>query len=136
MHKINRIRIFFCALLLVIGFGTYHMGYQFVTQNAAHSKEKSIESDEPKKKTEVAVRQKQETDKKSVKSANPMVSYSYAVVAEDGYLTVYESDLKTVYLYTCIPLDSLPKSVQTEISKGKLFATEQELYSFLETYSS
>ena len=76
------------------------------------------------------------TETDSVQSANPLPYFTYAVVAEEGFLTVYEQDLTTVFLYTGISYDSLPASLQGEIDQGKLFATERELYEFLENYSS
>ena len=45
-------------------------------------------------------------------------------------------DLKTVYMNTNIALDSLPDTLKQEIIQNKYIATEEELYNFLESYSS
>lgn len=58
------------------------------------------------------------------------------VVVEDGYLTVYDEKRKNVILYTDIRLDDLPGQLAQEIIDGKYFKTEQQLYNFLESYSS
>lgn len=63
-------------------------------------------------------------------------SYKYCLVVENGYITVYYLDMKTVYSYTDIALASLPEDVQQEVIDGKQIASLQDLYNFLETYSS
>lgn len=60
----------------------------------------------------------------------------YYIVARDNKLVVYYEDMETVFLTTDITMDSLPKEVQLEILKKKYFETEEELYNFLESYSS
>lgn len=62
--------------------------------------------------------------------------YEYVIIEEAGYLTVYEKDLRTVYLHTGIAYQLLPERIQLEIDAGKLFQTQQQLYEFLENYSS
>lgn len=60
----------------------------------------------------------------------------FCVMADRGMLTVYYVDKKTVYEYTTIPVALLPNSVQLEVAQGKYFATLEQLFAFLETYSS
>ena len=60
----------------------------------------------------------------------------FYILAKDNKLVVYYEDLETVYLSTDIAMDSLPKDVQLEILKKKYFESEEELYNFLESYSS
>ncbi len=43
---------------------------------------------------------------------------------------------KTIYEFTEIPLSDLPEEVRQEIAQGKQIATAEELYAFLENYSS
>lgn len=62
--------------------------------------------------------------------------YYCCVVVEDDYLTVYDEKRKNVILYTDIRLDALSEQLKQEIIDGKYFKTEQELYHFLESYSS
>lgn len=60
----------------------------------------------------------------------------YRLVAEDDYVTVYYMDMKTVYTYTGIKLNSLPEDLRREIIEGKTVNSSEELYGFLENYSS
>lgn len=53
-----------------------------------------------------------------------------------GFVVVYLEDKKTIYEFTEIPLSDLPEEVRQEIAQGKQIATAEELYAFLENYSS
>lgn len=59
----------------------------------------------------------------------------YLMVA-DHFIVVYHEDRRTLYMNTDILLDLLPDSLQREIMEGKYVASEEELYLFLESYSS
>ncbi len=59
----------------------------------------------------------------------------YLMVA-DHFIVVYEEDRSTLYMNTDILLERLPDSLQREIMAGKHVASEEELYLFLESYSS
>ena len=54
----------------------------------------------------------------------------------NGYLVVYLGDRKTPYEYTDIPYDELPALVREEVRNGKYIKNAEELYGFLENYSS
>lgn len=75
-------------------------------------------------------------EKISVKKVIATSLYYACIVAEDGYLTVYDGNRKQVILYTDIPVFSLPQAVQEEVMDGKYIQTEEELYNLLESYSS
>ena len=71
------------------------------------------------------------------KSFKPQVlPEHFYLMAENHYVTVYYDDRKTIYMYTGIALDGLPENVKREIIGGKYVESVQELYGFLETYSS
>lgn len=59
----------------------------------------------------------------------------YLMVA-DHFIIVCEEDGQTLYMNTDILLERLPDSLQREIMAGKPVASEEELYLFLESYSS
>ena len=61
---------------------------------------------------------------------------SFYLIKEKNYVVVYCDDLRTVYMNTNIMLDSLPDALKQEIIQNKYIATEEELYNFLESYSS
>lgn len=66
----------------------------------------------------------------------PAVKEGFYLVAEDNSVVVYRTDMKTVYLYTEITMDSLPQEVQDEIIHVKYMESETKLFDFLESYSS
>lgn len=53
-----------------------------------------------------------------------------------GYVVVYYRDQSTIYEMTEIAVDSLPSEVQGELLDGKYVETTEELYAFLQNYSS
>ncbi len=59
----------------------------------------------------------------------------YLMVA-DHFIVVYEEDRSTLYMNTDILLERLPDVLQRQIMEGKFVASEEELYLFLESYSS
>ena len=59
----------------------------------------------------------------------------YLMVA-DHFVIVYKEDKRTIYMNTDILLDNLSSQLQEEIIAGKYVENEQELYNFLESYSS
>ena len=59
--------------------------------------------------------------------------YLYEV---NGYVVVYLSDKKTPYEYTDILYEELPDLQKKEIKNGKYLKNTEELYGFLENYSS
>lgn len=59
----------------------------------------------------------------------------YLMVA-DHYVIVYEEDKKTIHTNTDILLENLSEELQEQIMQGKYMEDEQELYNFLESYSS
>lgn len=60
----------------------------------------------------------------------------YLLKELNGYVIVYLGDEKTVYEVTGISITELPKEVQSQIQEGIKFDSINELYAFLENYSS
>ena len=60
----------------------------------------------------------------------------FYLVVENGLITVYYSDMSTVYLYTDISLEHLSEELQQEVLDKKYVESEEELYNFLESYTS
>lgn len=59
----------------------------------------------------------------------------YLMVA-DHFVVVYKEDKQTIYMNTDILLENLSVKLQEEIIAGKYIESEEELYNFLESYSS
>ncbi len=64
------------------------------------------------------------------------VPYRFYVVVKDGFVVVYNSDLKSVYSYTHILAKELPEEDRIALSHGIYVNSLDELYSLLESYSS
>lgn len=63
-------------------------------------------------------------------------STSFYLAVRDNEVVVYLEDMETVYINTGIKLETLPETVQMQIIQMLWIADEEELYDFLETYSS
>ena len=57
-------------------------------------------------------------------------------MVKDGYVVVYNSDLKSVYSYTHILAAELPEEDRIALSEGIYLNSLEELYSLLESFSS
>lgn len=62
--------------------------------------------------------------------------YKYYVNISDGMVTVYYSDLESVYEYTHIPAVDLSEENRTALIEGIYVKDREELYSLLEGFSS
>lgn len=62
--------------------------------------------------------------------------YLYLLKVEDGYVSVYYAKSDLLYDKTSIKLETLPTEIQEELKQGKLIRTQEELYDFLENFSS
>lgn len=60
----------------------------------------------------------------------------YYIMESDGYVTVFESDKKTIYEYTTIAVEELPEEVQEKVKRGIKMTSLGQVYGFLENYSS
>ena len=64
------------------------------------------------------------------------VENQFYICRRDDFIVVYYSDLKNVYEYTDIRVDSLIEEIQNSINQGFYVKDVQELYSILEGYTS
>lgn len=60
----------------------------------------------------------------------------YFLVAEEGYLIVYDKGQETTELFTHMPLAEFPAKEQERLMAGIWFPTMAEIFSYLEFYSS
>ena len=60
----------------------------------------------------------------------------FLIIEEDGYLVIYDRMTMKRYDETTIKLGDLPERLQMQVSGGLYFLDEEELYAFLENYSS
>lgn len=64
------------------------------------------------------------------------IPFRFYVVVKNGFVIVYNSDLKSVHSYTGIEAAKLPESDRVQLSKGIYINTLDELYGLLESYTS
>ena len=79
-------------------------------------------------------KQEASVDPKEVKAEYEQESYY--LVLEKGSVNIYLSDKTTLYEHTSIMAEDLPEKLRLEVLEGKCVQGEQELYDFLENYSS
>ena len=75
----------------------------------------------------------------NAQSKEPSKENKYSIEEKDGFVYVYKYDkdgTKTELEKTDISVDSLPKSVQNEISSGILVDSEDDAYTRLENFES
>lgn len=112
---------FFCILLFAVGLLTagYQLSYRHVMDRQAARAEEEIPTTESISAEGAAVQDE-----------------GYYLSELQGYVAVYLSDRTTIYEFTEIPVSDLPEEVQQELASGKYVETAEELYGFLENYSS
>ena len=65
-----------------------------------------------------------------------LLPYKFYINIVNGYVTVYYSDLETVYEYTHINAAELSEDARIALSQGIFVKDREELYGLLEGYSS
>lgn len=103
--------------------------YQLSFQRA---KERAEEAREDKRQEKV----QEEPENLVAADGEAMKEDCYYLMEVNGYVVVYLSDKLTPYEYTDIAYDELPPTMREEVRNGKYIASTQELYGFLENYSS
>ena len=79
-------------------------------------------------------KEKSETD--AIGTEADTLGEGYYLMVADHFIVVYRADQQTLYMSTDILLESLNDTLQAEIIQGKYMETEEEVYNFLESYSS
>lgn len=133
------IGFFVAAMAAVVALsGAYQFSYEKAKAKAAEELKIEIKAENEKKKE----LQTEETTGK--RTQNGSISADGQALKEDcyylmevnGYVVVYLSDRKTPYEYTDILYDELPAILRQEIRNGKYLEGSEELFGFLENYSS
>lgn len=66
----------------------------------------------------------------------PIEEKGFYMAVFDNQLVVYEEDRQTIYMQTGIFVEDLPEEIQIKLINGISLSNEEELYNFLESYSS
>ena len=137
MKQTRMIRIsFFIVTALIIGafWGGFYFGGS-LSGNAdsgiqiASVEDQAQEAADGKKENTVA---KQET----VESMKALSEEKYYLKASGEYLSVYFSDTDRLYFETSLKVSDLPEKLRKNAINGIKFTSLENLYSFLENYSS
>lgn len=75
-------------------------------------------------------------EEQAVPISQTYVSYQFYIKDDGGRLAVYEVNTQKIYAQTGIETSSLSEEMQEKLSTGIYFQNEEELYNFLESYSS
>ena len=128
MKKTNSIRFLCVILLLLLCFVVYLSSRIKKDPQLPSEQEEILIAEET---------EEEETSEEIVVETSSLPSDALFILRdEDGYLTVYLIATDTVYMYTDILTELLPEHLKKEIAEGKTFASPEELYGFLESYSS
>lgn len=84
---------------------------------------------------DMAVAENEDVEKEEAQNTGAGV-YQFLLVNDDNYVAVYSLPENEIYEYTDVILDVLPAELQEEIRQGKYLKNEEELYNFLENYTS
>ena len=71
----------------------------------------------------------------SGRAITPVNKGAYYMKLDGNQVVIYRSD-HSIFEYTDLNREILPKPLQQELKAGKYFKNEAELYEFLETYTS
>lgn len=120
MNKVNR---FLLVYIIVI---TALCGYMCYTAFYKQDKEKvihQVQSTAAKKEKEQA-------------STAAQIKITYGLAIKEGNLVVINNQTKEVFEYTDMKEEDLPKDVLQMLQKKEVFESREEVYHFLESYSS
>ena len=67
---------------------------------------------------------------------DPSNQSEFLLVDHNDYVAVYQLPEREIYEYTDVIMEVLPEDVQKEVQHGKYIKNEEELYNFLENYTS
>lgn len=66
----------------------------------------------------------------------PSEEMGFLLVSEDGFLLVFGSNRSEICLYTHIPITDFPETEREKLRHGIWFPAMEEIYSYLESYTS
>ena len=117
MKRRTGICIFICILLILISGGLYSwFSYRNKPVEIQSTEDESLEM--------------------ALESAKSQEFYAYIIFDREGSLSVYYGDNETLYMETGIITKTLPMEIQEKAKEGIRFGTLEELFDFLESYSS
>lgn len=132
--RIIRISFLVCAALAVGAFwaGFYFGNTQPQTENLVTEGTTEIYTADAERTDSVTEEEKEDT----VESMTALSPDKYYLKENGTYLAVYKGTSESVYFDTDLKLTDLPSDLQEEARTGIEFDNLEEVYGFLENYSS
>ena len=124
-------RLSICIFCVIFFVGFWTVGYILSPKEESKGleSEMKVESNSKSFKQSEAIPSSVETNKE-------VTYYKYMIYQDGERLTVYASDSVTVFMETDILVEDLPEEMREQLNLGFGIGTEEELYDFLESYSS
>lgn len=123
----NKYGIGFFAVIVIVAVAVT-CAYQISYHRAREKAEAEIEAKQREKSLD--------TEDAVTADGHALKDECYYLMDVNGYVVVFLSDKETAYEYTDILCDDLPETLRQEIQNGKYIEDQEELYGFLENYSS
>lgn len=128
MNKKYGIGFFVAAFLLVMMISAaFQLSFYKAKEQAAREQQAAAEDN---------VSAEQNAPQSVAAEGQALKEDCYYLMEVNGYIVVYLSDKETPYEYTDIRYDELPPVLREEIRNGKYVENTEDLYGFLENYSS
>lgn len=136
MKPLFKISLFFIGSVFVI-----FLCYFIIKSNYKENEEKYVEVPRDGL-IDTAEYEPPETFNTEVTSEEPYIEFeevtdfAYYMTCVDGYVTVLYPDLNTIFFETGIYIDDLPYEIRESIVEGRIMNSVEEIYNFLESYTS
>ena len=125
-----------CFLLLLgVILAVLAAGFFLYPDTAKEETKPTIESQESFPETETAPEDRIVMNQRNIRPIVPEKK-KYFLVSEDGFLLVFGSNPAEICLYTHIPIVDFPESEHEKLRQGIWFYEMEEIYSYLESYTS
>lgn len=139
--RMIRISFFVCTALIITAFwGGFYFGGRLSGNSDSGVQIASVQENGQtgsEDETETSGKSpNQEAKKETVESMNALSEEKYYLKAAGTYLAVYFVDTDRLYFETSLKLEDLPENLRKTALKGIRFTSLENLYSFLENYSS
>ena len=120
MNKVNRFLLIYIVVITVLcGYMCYAAFYKKDKNKVIHQVQSTA-----------AQKEKQTT------AATAQARTTYGLAIKDGSLVVINNHTREVFEYTDMKQEDLPSDILKMIQDKKIFESREEVYHFLESYSS
>ena len=126
-------RYAFC-LFLFLGVSVSCLAAGVMATRYARQQETAVQTEEVPAETVPETREV--VNRQEVLHETQAETKEYYLVSEAGFLLVFARDMKTICLYTHIPITDFPYEEQEKLREGIWFGDMMEIFHYLESYTS